>query len=346
MSSSPRHAVYTLVLLAACGGGSNGTGPEFEGGVQPPPNGVAQFTVSPLDLDRIPLLVPLGHLAPPGHVLPTDHVYFYQVNFDQRPIQPSTAVLPVYAPATGAVNFMLHQAGDDWKVQFIVTKDFSYYVDHLQPLPTLRVGTIVQAGEQIGTTNPGGSLDLGAYDLRTTRRGFLVPARYPDQSLHCVSPWAYFTEPLRSAMYAKMRRHPAVADKDGQIDFDVAGRLVGNWFEESVPMDQTASGPAGWPKSLAFVFDEVDPRVVRISIGGTVAPPGIWGIPADAPPPSTVAVASGLVAYRSMYTESTTIQYGLMLVQMLADDRVRVEVFVGSQEGSGSFTNAARVYRR
>ena len=88
--------MVTLSLLAACGGGT-GTGPDSEGGVQPPPNGVAQFTVSPLDLDHIPLLVPLGHLAPPGHVLPTDHVYFYQVNFDQRPIVPSTAVRPVYA---------------------------------------------------------------------------------------------------------------------------------------------------------------------------------------------------------------------------------------------------------
>ncbi|MBK7594525.1 MAG: hypothetical protein IPJ11_04590 [Gemmatimonadetes bacterium] len=145
--------------------------------MQLPPNGVAQFTVSPLDLDHIPLLVPLGHLAPPGHVLPTDHVYFYQVNFDQRPIVPSTAVRPVYAPATGAVNFMLHQAGDDWKVQFIATKDFSFYIDHLQPLPTLKVGSIVQAGEQIGTTNPGGSLDLGAYDLRTTGASGAGPSR-------------------------------------------------------------------------------------------------------------------------------------------------------------------------
>lgn len=346
MSSHRRSLLTTLLLLGAGGCGSTGTGPDDDGGVHPPPNGVAQFTVSPLDLDRIPLLIPLGHLAPPGHVLPTDHVYFYQVNFDQRPIQPSSAVLPVYAPATGAVNFMLHQAGDDWKVQFIVTRDFSYYIDHLQPLPTLTVGTVVQAGDQIGTTNPGGSLDLGAYDLRTTRRGFIVPARYPDQSLHCVSPWAYFTEPLRSAMYAKMRRHPAVADKDGQIDFDVAGRLVGNWFEESVPMNTTASGPAGWPKSLAFVFDEVDPRVVRISIGGTVAPPGIWGIPVDATPPATVSVTSGIVSYRLMYTESTTIQYGLMLVQMLADDRIKVEVFVDSPQGTGSFTAAARMYQR
>ncbi|MBK6494268.1 MAG: hypothetical protein IPG05_04070 [Gemmatimonadetes bacterium] len=113
-----------------------------------------------------------------------------------------------------------------------------------------------------------------------------------------------------------------------------------------MPVDQTASGPAGWPKSLAFVFDEVDPRVVRISIGGTVAPPGIWGIPEDAPPPATVSVASGLVAYRLMYTESTTIQYGLMLVQLTADDRLMVEVFVGNQQGGGAFTTAARIYRR
>ncbi|MBK7594526.1 MAG: hypothetical protein IPJ11_04595 [Gemmatimonadetes bacterium] len=120
--------------------------------------------------------------------------------------------------------------------------------------------------------------------------------------------------------------------------------MVGNWFEESVPVDQTASGPAGWPKSLAFVFDEVDPRVVRISIGGTVAPPGIWGIPADAPAPATVSVASGLVAYRLMYTESTTIQYGLMLVQLTAT--TGLGSLRGESAGRWPFTSAARVYRR
>ena len=35
-------------------------------------------------------------------------------------------------------------------------------------------------------------------------------------------------EPLRSALYARVRR--AGPDKDGKIDCDVPGRLVGNWF--------------------------------------------------------------------------------------------------------------------
>ena len=334
-----------MVACAACGGGGSG-GPTDDNSIKPPPNGVAQFTALPVDISRTPLLTPLGNLNPPGHTLPTDHVYFYQTNFAVFPVVPATAVLPVYAATTGAVNFMLQPAGTDWKIGFIATKDFGYYYDHLVPLPNIKVGTVVQAGEQVGTTTPGGAFDLGAYDLRVSHTGFVNPVRYGEQTLHYVSPWAYFVEPLRSQLYAKVRRHPSAADKDGKIDFGVAGRLVGDWFEQSVPNSTEASGPAGWPKSLAFVYDYYDPRQIRVVIGGTIAPVGVWTIPAGAPGPETVSVSSGKVAYRLMYTESFTVQSGLMLVQMVTSDRIKVEVFTGSQAGDAEFTAAAFMYVR
>ena len=102
----------------------------------------------------------------------------------------------------------------------------------------------------------------------------------------------------------------------------------------------------GWPKSLAYVYDYYDPTKVRIAIGGTIAPPGIWGIRDDAPRPRDLSVADGKVAYRLMYTESTQMQYGLMLVQMIAEDRIRVQVLVGSQAGDAEFDERAQVYVR
>ena len=35
------------------------------------------FTVSPIDLEKIDAIVPLGAMNPPSHVFPTDHIYFY-----------------------------------------------------------------------------------------------------------------------------------------------------------------------------------------------------------------------------------------------------------------------------
>jgi hypothetical protein len=256
-------------------------------------------------------------------------------------------VRKVFAPATGAVWFMLKPSGTDSKVGVTVTTDFGYYLDHIIPRAGLKVGDIVHAGDVVGTTSPGSAIDLGAYDLSTPKLpGLINPVRYSEETLHCVDPFKYFVEPLRSYLYSRQRR-VASAPPEARIDFDVAGRLVGNWYESSLPVTSSASmGGEGWPKQLAFVPDNRDPSAVRVSIGGTVAAQGIWTIPPDAPRPETISVASGKVSYRLMYTLSTDIQSGLMLVQMLADDRVRVEVFEGSQAKTAEFDGRALVYIR
>lgn len=336
--------IWLVGLAAGCGGGGpTGSGQD---GLEPPPGGVAEFVVSPLALETIALVTPLGHLNPPGHVLPTDHVYFYAVDFDRFPVPPDTLVREVVAPATGRIRWMMQPVGTDWKIEVVVTPTFAYYVDHVVKDPTIKVGDVVTAGQRLGVTNRGGAIDLGAYDLGKPLSGFANPKRYPDQTRYCVSPWDYFTEPLRSRIYSILRRAPGASDRDFRIDLDLPGRLAGNWFETSVPEDVTASGPAGWSKSVAFVVDEYDPSIVRISIGGTIAAPGVWGIRPDAPRPETVTPATGKVAYRLMYTRSTEVQAGLMLVEMTGPDQLRIEVFEGSQAGDAAFDERARIYRR
>lgn len=338
-------AVLPVLVLAACGGGDSPTPSEPGNGYAAPAGGVAQFTHSVLPLDSFALITPLGNLNPPGHTTPTDHAYYYVVDFDKRPFVPDTLVRTVYAPATGVLDFMMQPEGTDWKLQFRVTRDFWYFVDHVRPRPGLALGTIVKAGEVIGFTNRGGGLDLGAVDYGVSHDGFVNPKRYAEPMRHYVTPWKYFVEPLRSQLYARQRRHPA-ADPDARIDFGTPGRLAGDWFHESVPNSSEAVGPAGWPKTLAFVYDYYDPTKVRIVIGGTVAPVGIWTITPGAPRPADVDMATGKVAYRLMYTESTQVQYGLMLVQLVAPDRLKVQVFVGNQAGAADFTGDAMIYAR
>jgi len=333
--------VIALVCTLSCGG-NHTTGPSD---VAAGANFDAVFSVSPLDLSQVRTLTPLGHINPPGHVLPTDHVYFYQVDIDQ-PYVASSNVLNVYAPASGIVDWMLTIPPiNDVKVDFRVNGRFSYYVDHLFPAANIKVGTMVHAGDLIGTTGPGASLDLGAYDLAVTLPGLISPARYPSQTLHCVSPWQYFAEPIRSQIYSRIRRVPSAPDRDGRIDYDIAGRLVGSWFHDSVT-GLDSSGPIGWPKSLAFAYDYNDPSLVRISIGGTIAAPGVWTIDPLAPRPENVTVGSGKVVYRLMYTGSTNVQSGLMVVQMIDDMTIRVEVWEGSQATDADFDSRAMTYRR
>lgn len=334
-----------LLVAVACSSGptTSNTTPSDYDATQPPPDGVAAFSVEPMITSGT--LTPLGSLAPPGHVLPTNHVYFYGVDFDHPPAIPDSTVRPVVAPATATVDYILQPVGSDWKIGFRATTSFYYYLDHVVLTVPLKVGDVVRAGDQIGVSGPGATIDLGAYDMSLTLPGFANPSRYGRETLHCVSPWAYFVEPLRSQNYARLRRVASAPDKDGHIDLDVPGHLAGNWFDQSLPVDST-EGPGGWPRTVAFVTDYDDPSLIRVSIGGTIAAPGLWTIPADAPRPADVVPANGLVAYRLLYTGSTSIQAGLMLVQMLDATHLRIEVFEGSQAASGSFDGAAHTYVR
>jgi hypothetical protein len=345
-------AVRALVVASAigCGHGSP-TSPSSTAGasgapgfpVAPPAGASPVFTVSPIDAPGPNSLTALGNLNPPGHVLPTDHVYFYQGDLSTNNPFGSAGTRNVYAPTRSAVEIML-SSGTEAKVWFIVTPTFLYYLDHLTPRPGLAVGQIVNAGDIVGTSTE--TLDLGAYDYGTTLGGFVTPARYPDQTLHCVSPWKYFAEPLRSQLYSEIYRSPSAPDKDGKIDFDIAGRLAGAWFDPSVPMTGDSSGPTGWPKTVAFVYDYYDPSQVRISIGGTIAPAGVWAIDPSAPRPADVSVASGKVSYRLLYTDDSAAEAGLMIVQMVSDARIEIEVFMGSTAATADFDGGAYVWVR
>jgi hypothetical protein len=337
-----------LILLSslACGGdGDKGvTTPNAD---PPAPATVARFSAIPVVMPEGATLTPLGHIQPVGHVLPTDHVYFYSWNIDSPGAHQDTITRTVFAPGDGVVTWILFQdfGIKDYKIMFRITTNFYYYLDHVLLDPSIKVGTIVHAGDRVGTTDPGGALDLGAFDMTQTLPGFLVPARYPDQTLHCVSPFKYFTEPLRSQLYAKIRRVPSAPDKDGKIDYDIPGKLAGSWFHESLPRTVETSGPTGWPRSLAFAYDFNDPSQVRVSIGGTIATPGVWAVQQDAVRPENVSTASGIVTYRLQHIFQN-FQAGLMLVEMQAADRIRVQVFEGSQAATATFDSRAQIYVR
>jgi hypothetical protein len=334
-----RVIVVVLGMLAAgCGGHamSSPTEPTTTGGAA---GGAFVLRAAVVDPASVDFVLPLGNLNPPGHTLPTDHIYFY-VGF----LRPAIRGVPVFAPGDGTVQTILRRDADV-KLFVRATATFSYYIDHVVLDGAIREGTAVTAGLRLGTSGTGGfGVDLGVLNMGRTL-SFAVPARYSLDTLNADAPLKYYEEPLRSQLYALVRRDGN--DKDGRIDFDVPGRLTGNWFLDDLPLAES-SLPAGWPKQLAFVFDNVQPAQPRISIGGTLAMTGVFGIDPGAPAFDSVSPDSGLVRYRLLLGGALGAPngppMGTLLVQMLDSSRVRVEAVPGS--AATSFSAAARVYTR
>lgn len=338
---------FVASSLIACGGGggpSVGTNQGLPDGVSGTGPGI--LSVSPLDLSTLVAATPLGNLAPPGHVLPTDHVYLSFV--DPRGALTGQDCSPrnVYAAGSGVVNFLLQtETAGDTKVMVQMTRTFFYYYDHVRLVPGIKVGSKVTAGEKIATTTgrcP--SIDLGVYDLDVNPPGFLRPSRYGEMGAHPASPYKYFSEALRAIYYAKVRVFEGVpVDKDGRLDWGIQGRLSGDWFHTSLPANASATDPDGWARTVSFCYDWYD-RTPKISIGGTIASPVVLTIGKGDLDPAQASTASGMLAYRDTPTGPQN-RAGWVLVQMLADDRIKIEYFSGDSRPIG-FSNAAQEYIR
>jgi hypothetical protein len=227
-----------------------------------------------------------------------------------------------------------------------VNNAFYYYINHVIPNAELQRGTRITAGQRVGNSSTGGyGIDLGVLNMSVTLP-FLAPARYSGDSLHADAPLRFYEEPLRSQLYSMVMRDGP--DKDGKIDFDIAGRLQGNWFHETLPIAETAQ-PSGWSRHLAFVFDNIHPAEPRIAVGGFRFPrTGVFAIAAGDPPFESVSAASGLVAYHLSFGTGigATISppFATLLVQMLDASRLRVEML--EDPAAAAFTAAAQIYVR
>jgi hypothetical protein len=339
-------AALMLVLAVACGGKGNPTAPASGAGgsntgssgatgagVAP---GTALFTQSPIDVSVISSIVPIGNLNPPDHTLPTNHAYFFH---------PSAANADVRAPAAGTVGTITRGAdgGDD---QLIVTAapGFDYYLAHIRLDAGVAQGARLTAGQRLGVTaSAAGAMDLGIINNAVTLF-FARPERYIPGTLHGDSPLKYFADPVKADLYAKVAR--SGGDKDGQINFDQAGRLAGNWFApDLLPVSATENFGNG-PKHLAFVRDVTDPSRVRISIGGTLSIAGAYYVQSGATDPADVSTSSGRVAYQLFIVPQAQLPAAMMMVQLLAEDRIRVEAFPAGTPLTTEFTGAALPYIR
>jgi hypothetical protein len=325
--------VAVTALFSACGGSTGPTAPGSINSTPTSPAGTLVLRASPIDQAAIRWITPLGNLNPPGHSVPTDHIYFYFAD-------PSAAESPVarrvefHAPGDGVVTTVLDGVGGDSKVFIRQTSTFTYYLDHLILSAPLARGAIITAGQVLGTTGGAYGVDLGVIN-ESLNLNFIVPSHYISDTIHADGPLKYFDEPLRSQLYARVQR--IGSDLDGKIDFDVAGRLSGNWF-------------IGASAVLAFAYDTYDPSQVRVS-SGTGAMVGVYAIGASDPLPADVSPRSGRVRYALSIAitgpprPGTPTIAGYMLAEMIDDTHVKVETFQ-TVTAPADFTSAALTYSR
>ena len=344
--------------------------------------GPVKLTTFPLRLEDIGQMRPMGMTAS-GHVTPSDHLYLIPrepkdkgQKYDVLAVADGRIVVVQWRPNPkgGQPDPTVFDRAVDLRVVIEHSATCWSYVDHLveldpavrkaidvelkpgQPVP---VRVPVKAGQVIGKVGYQ-TFDFALIDTAVARKGFVRPeqflARHP-WVLHTVDPFDYVAEPLRGKLLELNPRK--VEPFGGRIDYDVDGRLVGNWYREGT------GGFAGlnrridyWVGHLAIVPHYIDPTRVVISLGDFEGKPRQFQVKGNAPDPAKVSAADGVVKYELIRpgTDDRTGKplvgardevQGVLLVQVLKDRKLRVEVFPGKAAGDVTgFTMVAWIYER
>ncbi len=332
------------------------------------------FEHAPVNLEKTAVFLPLG-LMTGNHVTPIDHHYFQNFENEQADIE-------VYSPGDGAVVEIGHMpgapTGEDYRVVIQHTCTISSIYIHIQLLAEKFAAALpenyaavqipVKAGELIGyySTN----VDYNLVDEEFVLSGYVIPEHYHAEpwKIHVPNTYDYFNEPVRSALRAKSVR--TIEPLSGKIDYDIDGRLVGNWFEEG------SNGYVGggvrqdyWTTHLAFAYDFLDPSLIIVSLGDFNGQPKQFAVEGNTPNPAIISTASGLVKYELMeggsYQTETgqdwdrrspakivkavggTQLAGVVLVQMLDNRKIKFEAIPGKTASPVTgFTEKARIYER
>lgn len=363
MSSKP--IIFLLLAamlgLAGCGSQSGGS------------SGTVVFTVAPLTAGDYKAVSPMGNLNPRmGHAFPTDHGGFV---FTQN-----TAGLyyNVYAPSGGTITEITYtenawpsgsgQTGTytDWTVKIEHTKDFFSTFGHmssleasilsqagtLQPGVANKVSIAVSTGQVIGLCGgrPGvvNGVDWFVTDYTAAAKSFINTNRY-GRALYSNHFLNYCSSALQS-LYTPLLYNPdaspivtrETAPLGGKIDFDISGKLCGNWFHNGITTVEAANSE--YNKQLSFVYDQYEPTKLRVTFGGpegvvgssTVSTPlGLWvttyQVVNNGPDPAAVNLSSGEVTYwlKGLAINNEETIEATLLVKITDDQTSSVEGFSG-----------------
>lgn len=341
------------------------------------------FSYPPADLEKVVFIIPLGTMKD-EHVFPTDHQYYvasyYQGLDDEN-------VVDVYSPGDGVITEIEHHeypSGQKLEQDYRIiikhsSKIFSYYihVDNIsekiaetvidlpaqghEDIKPVTVNIPVEAGEKIGTYK--GLLDYNVVDYGV-EIGYINPESYSFEEfkLHIQDPFIYFDDSVKTQLIAKCQRSEEPIG--GTIDYDVDGRLVGNWFLGNANEYDNMEGERN---ALIFAYNNIDTDHIVVSIGLYENSACQFGIKGNSPDPADISVESGLIKleltnynyfYNGQMVEPDSLMKGLtleneeqiqgiILLQLIEDQKLKMEVFPGSVASEvAAFTDNFRIYER
>jgi len=330
-------------------------------------SGPVTFTVSPMKTEDLDYIDPMGMMIG-GHVTPIDHQYYYAKGWTPKPAKLED-LKEIHTPAAGVIRdvqrmpteFKTSEIGD---YRIIIDHSCTFYsiYIHLNLLsPKLQAmidnrGTKaikVEAGEVIGKAR---SFDFSVHNEEIRLKGFVVPAHYVGEGwkIHTVDPFDYFAEPLRSTLLEKDLR--TALPRGGKIDYDVDGKLIGNWFmKDTGGYSGKNHGEYGyWKTHLAFAPNALEPTQMIASLGNFNGEAKQFGIKGNGPDPALVGVKNGLVKYELVsyyYVDSQgkplengifkvgakvkneDMIEGTLLIELLDARTLKAEVFPGKSKG-------------
>ena len=336
-----------------------------------------KFDYAPVNLDKTKVFLPLG-LMTGDHVTPIDHHYFQ--NFDNTEFDIET-----YSPGDGYITDIGHshgaEEGKDYHIRIQHSCTISSLYIYVSNLPEkikrhapgkngyAGVNIPVEAGELIGYYK--NNLDYSVVDEEVVLTGFVVPYHYRGErwKIHVPNTLDYFNEPIRSKLIEKSVR--TAEPISGKIDYDIDGRLVGNWFLEGTDgyAGDSTSFERYWLGHLSIVYDAYDPTRIVISIAGYEDRDSRqFGVKGNSPDPADVGIGNGLIKYELVdyyhitsgggswdaispvkisKTASNEIVQGIVLVQMIETRKIKFETFPGKTASQVSdFTENAKIYER
>ncbi len=344
-----------------------------------------KLTHLPMDPADFAFILPYG-LMIGGHATPVDHQYFTPIVFDSPP-----STYNVYAMADSTLvglQTRTHKGQGqnssidvkDYRLIFAVSCRLLYYYDLVNSLvpgleeafnnPDNRAGVPVTSGQLIGKIG-GQTLDFAVWDTDKPLTGFIVPEHYraEEWKIYTADPLNYYSDDVKAAALEKYVR--VAEPRSGQIDFDVDGQLIGNWFQVGTNGYGGLLGGKGeyWTGHLSFAPYFLDPSGWTMSIGNWPGGATQFADLDGTPDPATVDVNTGLVKYElvqyrdykangqqwdNMTWPNSPISLhrlsfvqGCLLVQMTGTREVKAEAFKGSACASvGAFSDQATHYER
>jgi hypothetical protein len=334
-------------------------------------SGGKKLSSLPMKLDDFAFIEPYG-LMIGGHVTPIDHQYFSPTVFNSPK---DTYEVRAMGDAK-LVNVETHPTRI--RLVFSVSCTLFYYYDLLtsvEPGITQKSVPIdVKAGQLIGHIG-GQTLDFAVWDTTRPLKGFVVPEHYKAEGwkLYTVDPLEYYTDDVKQAALSKYIR--ITEPLSGKIDYDIDGKLVGNWFEVGTNGYGGKAGEGGgayWQGHLSFAPDHYDPSSYVVSVGYLAPSNGSgdnqFSIPRDEPDPTQVGSNSGLIKYslkssiylrldgsiwdRGTFTRGLKVStdgqqtIGCALVQMTGNRSLEFETFLGQDCQSVDGFKSPKKYER